>query len=100
MITTKVWYLPAPYTDEDFEWLDSSNLYCHVERPYKTYQNDSGWCDMSTGQEFITNAHKIYIKTETEKEEMWLKLRYIDRAVLYNMYSTPEGHYIYPGETL
>ena len=86
MITTKIWYLPSPYSDEDLEWLDKSNLYCHVERPYQTYENDSGWCDHSSGREVITNNHKIFIKTDNTKDEMWVKLRYIDRVVLYNMY--------------
>lgn len=94
----RTWFLPPPYTDEDLDWIEKSNLFCKVERPYVTYANDSGWCDYETGQEVITDNHKIYIKTETEKEEMWLKLRYIDRVQLQTVLNTPKGDYIFTGE--
>jgi hypothetical protein len=92
MITEKVWLLPAPYTDDDLDWIAKSNLQYHIYRPYNMGPNDSGWCDYNTGAEVITNSHKIYLKTETEKEEMWLKLKYIDRVTLYNI-NTHDGQF-------
>ena len=88
MKTIKVWLLPAPYTDDDVEWINNSNIQYYVENPDRWGENDSGWCDYSTGAEILTNLHKIYIRTETEKEEMWLKLKYIDRVKLFQTYHT------------
>lgn len=86
MRTTKIWLLPAPYTDEDVEWINNSNISYHIEHPDKWDENDSGWCDYNTGATVLTNLHKIYIKTENDKEEMWLKLRYTGRVSLFQMY--------------
>jgi hypothetical protein len=87
----KIWLLEGPYTDDDCAWIDASGLLYHVENPGKLSINDSGWCDMETGAEILTDRHKIYLQTTDEKGEMWLKLKYIDRVILHRALHH-EGH--------
>ncbi len=37
---------------------------------------------MGTGQQILTNAHKIYLHTYEDKEETWLLLKYDGRVNL------------------
>jgi hypothetical protein len=78
----KIWYLPAPYSEDDCVWINSSGLLYEVLSPDKWGDTDSGWCDYATGQEVLTNLHEVYLRTTDEKGEMWLKLKYIDRVKL------------------
>jgi hypothetical protein len=81
----KTWYLLPPYTESDCQWLDGCGLEVEVEIPNLLGLNDSGWCDMATGHNILTDYHKIYIRTYNSKDEMWLSLRYDGRAILnYN----------------
>ena len=80
----KTWFLLPPYTGDDLTWLDSANkmddVHVEVEEPYN--YPDSGWCDMATGQQLITDQHRIYILTFGDKGEMWTLLKYQDRVEL------------------
>ena len=60
--------------------MHNSGLDVEVEEPYG--EGDSGWCDMSTGSQIITNQHKLYIHTFTDKDETWLLLKYDNRVQL------------------
>lgn len=94
MKTVKTWYLPPPYTSADTDWFDSCELKVQVDTT-RLSAFDSGWCDMSTGRYILTNQDKVFIHTESEKEEMWFKLRYIDRAELYQVVNVPEGQVLH-----
>ena len=76
----KTWYLPSPYTNDDIHWINNSGLEFDMETPYD--EGDSGWCDMGTGQQILTNQHKLYLHTNDDKEETWLLLKYDSRVQL------------------
>ena len=76
----KTWYLPPPYTNDDIDWINNSGIEYDIESPYEA--GDSGWCDMGTGQQILTNNHKIYLHTYEDKEETWLLLKYDGRVNL------------------
>lgn len=76
----KTWFLPPPYTQDDVEWINNSGIDYDLQTPYE--QGDSGWCDMGTGQQILTNQHKIYLNTHTDEELTWLLLKYDGRAQL------------------
>lgn len=76
----KTWFLPPPYTNDDIDWINNSELRFQIESPYD--DGDSGWCDMGTGQQILTNKHKIYLYTFEAKEETWLSLKYDSRVKL------------------
>lgn len=80
----KTWFLHPPYTEDDISWLDSASdmddVTIQFEEPYN--YPDSGWRDMATGQQLITDQHRIYIITFGEKGEMWTLLKYQDRVEL------------------
>lgn len=76
----KTWYLPPPYTQDDVEWILNSNIDYDLESPYE--HGDSGWCDMGTGHQILTDQHKIYLNTHTDEELTWLLLKYDGRAQL------------------
>jgi hypothetical protein len=60
--------------------MHNSGLDVEVHEPYG--EGDSGWCDMATGYQIITNNHKFYIHTFTDKHETWLLLKYDNRVQL------------------
>jgi len=76
----KTWQLECPFTEADCEWLTLSGLDVIVQPPPRLSDFDSGWCDAATGNEILTDYHKIFINTNTDEEETWLKLRYYDRV--------------------
>jgi hypothetical protein len=76
----KTWFLPPPYTQDDVEWINNSGIDYDLQTPYE--QGDSGWCDMGTGQQILTNRHKIYLNTHTDEELTWLLLKYDGRVNL------------------
>jgi hypothetical protein len=76
----KTWFLPPPYSQDDVEWINNSGLDYDLETPYEA--GDSGWCDYDTGHQILTNQHKIYLNTHTDKEETWLLLKYDNRVTL------------------
>jgi hypothetical protein len=76
----KTWFLPPPYTQDDLDWMHNSGLDVEIEEPYG--EGDSGWCDMSTGYQILTNQHKIYIHTFTGEHVTWLLLKYDNRVQL------------------
>ena len=78
----KTWQLECPFTEADCEWLTLSGLDVIVQPPPRLSDFDSGWCDAATGNEILTDYHKIFINTNTDEEETWLKLRYDDRVYL------------------
>jgi hypothetical protein len=78
----KTWQLECPFTEADAEWLTLSGLDVIVDSPFRLSDFDSGWCDAATGNEILTDYHKIFINTTTDEEETWLKLRYDDRVYL------------------
>lgn len=78
----KFWYLPSPYTEDDCAWINASGLLYEVYDPHSLGDNDSGWCDYTTGSPILTDSHEIHLRTTDEKSEMWLKLKYIDRVRL------------------
>lgn len=76
----KTWYLIPPYTQDDVDWINNSELEYDLISPYD--KGDSGWCDMESGHQLLTNQHKIHLHTFDDKEEMWLLLKYDGRAQL------------------
>lgn len=76
----KVYDLQGPVTQQDLDWMYTSNIDIEVRSPYE--DGDSGWCDMSTGQQIITNSHKFTAYIKNDEEDMWLKLYWEDRAKL------------------
>ena len=86
----KTWQLECPFTEADCEWLTLSGLDVIVEPPPRMSEFDSGWCDAATGNEILTDYHKIFINTKDDKDETWLKLRYDDRVHLQSITLTIE----------
>lgn len=76
----KSWYLPPPYTGDDIDWINNSGLDYKLISPYE--EGDSGWCDMATGHQILTNLHELYLHTHDDKEETWLLLKYDNRVQL------------------
>jgi hypothetical protein len=87
----KIWLLKGPYTEDDCAWVNASGLLFHVEDHSRITVHDSGWCDMETGHTIINDKTEIFLRTTDEKGEMWLKLKYIDRAILHRVLRT-NGH--------
>ena len=86
----KTWQLVCPFSEADCDWLTLSGLDVFVEPPPRMSDFDSGWCDVTTGTEILTDYHKIFINTKDDKEETWLKLRYDDRVYLFSRTITIE----------
>ena len=83
---TKVYQLHGPMSQADLDWMYSSGIDIHIEAPYE--KGDSGWCDMGTGFQIITNSHKFTAFVRDDKQDTWLKLYWDDRATLIsNIYT-------------
>lgn len=77
--TVKVWSIDGVY-DGDVDWYNNSNLQVTVD--YVDTRVDSGWCDSATGAQIVTSSSKIEVTTFNEQEEVWLLLKFGDRALL------------------
>lgn len=76
----KAYQLQGPITQADLDWMYASGIDIQIESPYD--EGDSGWCDMGTGNQIITSAHKFTALVREEKQDVWLKLYWEDRAIL------------------
>ena len=90
---TKVWYLSDDISRDDLEALRLSGANFSIVTD--DYPIDT---DIFHTQNFIKSRKEIQITTSTNEEEVWLKLRYIDRVQLQTVLNTPKGDYIFTGE--
>lgn len=74
----KAYKLNGPITEQDLDWMYASGIEIYVERPYD--DNDSGWCDATTGQQILTASHKFTAFVRTDEQDTWLNLYWERRA--------------------
>ena len=74
-----VYDLQGPMTQQDIDWMYSSNIEIYCEHPYE--DGDSGWCDAATGARIIQASDRIIFHPATEEEEVFLKLKYMTELI-------------------
>ncbi len=87
---SKTYELIGPISQADLDWMYNSGIDIYVESPYSHL--DSGWCDVSTGNQIITGQHKFTALVLDEKQDTWLKLYWEDRAVMTTSYKYEDAN--------
>lgn len=62
----------------DIEFINNSSMDIFIYDP-RVADNDSGWCDASTGHRIITGADRVIFRNVSEPDLLMLKLKYGDR---------------------
>ena len=70
--------LRYPLTSDDIDFINNSSMEIEIHNPDVT-GNDSGWCDMETGQRLVMHNDRAIFRNVSEPDLLMLKLKYDDR---------------------
>jgi hypothetical protein len=93
--------LRNPASFDDVEFLNSTSHDYELFNPNLLSDNDSGWCDMSTGGRILTNSDRIIFRNVSPQQFTLLKLKYQDRlksltSDIKEIYNEAEQHNVSP----
>lgn len=63
---------------DDIDFINNSSMDIILHNPEVT-DNDSGWCDMATGQRLVTPNDRAVFRNVGKNDLLVLKLKYGDR---------------------
>jgi hypothetical protein len=66
-------------TSDDVEFLNITSIEYDLHTPDKLCENDSGWCDYSTGGYIVSKNDRAIFRNVTPEQETFLTLKYQDR---------------------
>lgn len=70
--------LRYPLTSDDIDFINNSSMEIEIHNPDVT-DNDSGWCDMATGQRLVMHNDRAVFHNVSSPDLLMLKLKYGDR---------------------
>lgn len=66
-------------TSDDVEFLNITSIEYDLHMPDKLCENDSGWCDYSTGGYIVSKNDRAIFRNVTPEQETFLTLKYQGR---------------------
>ena len=68
-------------TSDDVEFLNITSIEYDLHMPDKLCENDSGWCDYSTGGYIVSKNDRAIFRNVTPEQETFLILKYQNRLI-------------------
>jgi len=66
-------------TSDDIEFVNTASIDYELHNPYKLSENDSGWCDYSTGGYIVDKKDRVIFKNVSDSDLTFLLLKFGDR---------------------